>query len=119
MLKKLLEALFKLSGGMSMPSPKGHSSLTLFKKEGAYNYGVDLIAPSDGFLYVQSSRGVFNCKIQGNVGSCVAGYIRDGNQSTDWCGGYVPVKKGENCFIYLETTAEVPKCFFVPTVGSV
>lgn len=122
MLEKLLEALFKLSGRMAMPSDTiVQISLT---EESTGRFTGSYVAPSDGWVYVHADAGIYNCNIRAvrtktKIQTCVAVPITE-SQNSFWLGGYVPIRKGETAEIMVvRVSSTKPLCEFLPTVGSV
>lgn len=122
MLKKLLEALFKLSGRMAMPSD---TIVQISLTEGSTgHFAGSYVAPSDGWVYVRADAGIYNCNIRAvrtetKIQTCVAVPLTD-SQYSFWLGGYVPIRKGETAEILVfRVSSTKPICEFLPTVGSV
>lgn len=84
--KKLVNALFKLSGGQAMPDI---SSIVNINIAGTYEY----VAPDNGYVNIQISNQASTWKRLSLVMDKVD--LLDDSKSTYWASGWFPVRKGD------------------------
>ena len=95
--KKLVNALFQLSGSRAMPVPDANLATTIYVGIATGNQNFDYIAPTDGYLCATANSSTENAELTITFGDMSTGVPA---AAPGWglrC--FAPLKKGTNCIV--------------------
>lgn len=96
-IKKLINALFQLSGSRAMPIPDVRLAVNVYEGNVTNNQNINFVAPTDGYLCATANSNTENSELTITFGDMSTGVPA---ASIGWglrC--FAPLKKGTSCVV--------------------
>ena len=96
-IKKLINALFQMSGSRAMPIPDARLAVNVYEGNVTSNQNVNFVAPTDGYLCATATSSTENAELTITFGDMSTGVPA---AAPGWglrC--FAPLKKGTSCVV--------------------
>lgn len=96
-IKKLINALFQLSGSRAMPVPDENSAVNVYEGTVTSNQNVNFVAPTDGYLCATANSNTESAELVITFGDMSTGVPAAAQGWGLRC--FAPLKKGTSCVV--------------------